>query len=297
MERRPPVLDEPTCWPRPTPQEDRLNRALVAGLMLEVMLEAPGLPEAPEARRRLVKARLQDTLVSELAGRVTLDRFRHLTLSLDRWFSFYYPLISPARPGGGEPPEGSRSRPPQPGAVPSPAPALKEKALEGWLRLHAGLLPRRRHSKLTGPGLLEFLRRSQGAWFRLKDFERHFGIDRKTAWEYLQKFLRAGLLFRNQGRSTAGRFALAAAFLRLDAPALRARVDDALAGWGARVASQVGDWLIATGGEAFWEEDWRAQAPGVPRAILQRLKAAALLEVVQQSGQSTLVRLPSRWLK
>ena len=33
-----------------------------------------------------------------------------------------------------------------------------------------------------------FARLTEGGWFRGKDLARYFAIDRKTAWEYLQKF-------------------------------------------------------------------------------------------------------------
>jgi hypothetical protein len=43
------------------------------------------------------------------------------------------------------------------------------------------LLPRRRHRKLHRQGLGEFLRQTRGGWFKVKDFERYFSIDGKTA--------------------------------------------------------------------------------------------------------------------
>jgi hypothetical protein len=67
-------------------EEEKLDRALVAGLMLEVILETAGSPADPQAYRHLVKIRLKDTLVTHLAGRVTLDRFHHLLRTLDHWF-------------------------------------------------------------------------------------------------------------------------------------------------------------------------------------------------------------------
>ena len=54
---------------------------------------------------------------------------------------------------------------------------------------------------------------SRGAGFRLRDFEGHFQVDRKTAWEYVQKLLQAGLLVHNQGHSSAVRYQVAPRFL------------------------------------------------------------------------------------
>ena len=73
--------------------QEKLDRALVAGLILEVVLDQAGLPDSPKARQCLVKTRIQDYLVQHLAGRVSLDRFRTLAENLDGWFDFYYPLL------------------------------------------------------------------------------------------------------------------------------------------------------------------------------------------------------------
>ncbi len=73
--------------------QEKLDRALVAGLILEVVLDQRDLPDSRQARQRLVKTRIQDYLVQHLAGRVSLDRFRTLAQNLDGWFDFYYPLL------------------------------------------------------------------------------------------------------------------------------------------------------------------------------------------------------------
>ena len=67
-------------------QEEKLDRALVTGLMLEVILETSSLPVDPQTLRHLVKTRLKDSLAVNLAGRVTLDRFRQLLGQVDIWF-------------------------------------------------------------------------------------------------------------------------------------------------------------------------------------------------------------------
>ncbi|HEY9073027.1 MAG TPA: hypothetical protein VIN67_02745, partial [Desulfobaccales bacterium] len=79
--------------PAPVPADERLERALVAGLMLEVSLESPGLPDDPLSRRRLIKSRLTASLVADLSGHISLDRFRSLVHHLQQWFPLYYPLM------------------------------------------------------------------------------------------------------------------------------------------------------------------------------------------------------------
>ncbi len=189
----------PAC---PWLKEERLDRALVAGLMLEVILSQPATPQDPGERRCQAKSRLKTALVSCLAGHIPLSRFRDLAQNLDAWFDFFYPLISPS------------VYPRDPGAVWTDAPPepLREDLLAEALNGLDGLLPHRRHRKLDRERLLEFLRRTGGGWFRLKDLEQFFSIDRKTAWEYTQKLLRAGLLCHNQARSAAVRYRLAPQF-------------------------------------------------------------------------------------
>ncbi len=277
----------------PRSDSEKLDRALVAGLMLEVILETSGSPGDPRARRRLVKARLQDTIVTQLAGRVTLDRFRHLLRKVDHWFPLYYPLINAA------PPEVRQAGTPQIAPALPPRRALREDLLQAWFKQKAGdLLPRRPHRKLHPDKLREFLHRTQGCWFRLKVFEQHFGVDRKTAWEYLQKLLHARLLRHNQGRSAAARYALEIGFLVVRGDILEPRVAAALSGLPQSLAGQVSQWLIATGGEAFWDKEWQGGLePFQCQDLTTRLKGAGLLEVTGQNGVSEQFRLPRCWLQ
>jgi hypothetical protein len=184
--------------PDPFAQE-KLDRALVAGLILEVVLETP----ESSGRRSRVKRQVQHALLSHLAGKVTLQRFRDLARELDRWFPYYYPLLT-------MPEKTIQSNPP----LPSPTPAPNQDFLTRWLGQKSYLLPRRRRRKLHQTGLLEFLRLREGAPFRVKDFQEFFGIDRKTAWEYLQKLHQAGLLAHNGRKSAAVRYSLEQQFLK-----------------------------------------------------------------------------------
>ena len=194
-------------------QAEKLDRALVTGLMLEVILETSSLPVDSQTLRYLVKTRLKDSLAVNLAGRVTLDRFRHLLGQVDIWFPLYYPLTTAGA--------SKATAATQVQAIPAAAAAapsrrvLRVDRLRAWLQEEGrGLLPHRPHRKVNQDRLWEFLARTQGGWFRLLDFTQHFGVDRKTAWEYLQKLLHAGLLRHNRGRSAAVRYALETRFLR-----------------------------------------------------------------------------------
>ena len=206
----------------PGAQDEKLDRALVTGLMLEVILETSSFQVDPQTLPHLVKARLKDSLAVNLAGRVTLDRFRHLVRKVDTWFPLYYPLTAAGSSRAPVPAAARVQDTAAPAAVAlSARRVLRDDRLRAWLREEArGLLPRRPHRKLSRDRLREFLDRTRGGWFRLKDFEQHFGVDRKTAWEYLQKLLHAGLLRHNRKHSAAVRYALATRFLLVRADIL-----------------------------------------------------------------------------
>ena len=261
-------------------QEEKLDRALVTGLMLEVVLETSTLAMDPQTLRHLVKIRLKDSLAVNLAGRVSLARFRRLLSQVDVWFPLYYPLTTA---GSQKPPAPARLQA-APGPVAADLPArraLRVDRLRAWLGDKGrDLLPHRPHRKLNPDRLWEFLCRTQGGWFRLIDFTRHFGLDRKTAWEYLQKFFHTGLLRHNRERSAAARYALETCFLVVRAEALEPEVKKALAALPPGLAGEVSGWLIATGGEPFWEKEWHGlvEPPGAgtsspscwPRVSLKR---------------------------
>jgi hypothetical protein len=281
-------------------EEETLDRALVAGLMLHGALDGPALPPEPQACRVLLKSRLQKTLVSHLSGRITLDRFHSLIKTLDRCFPFYYSLLTPLLLRPGDSP-GSRGTP----ALEMNGPFSTSRPVRGNLLLEAmralpGLLPRRPHSKVTGQKLQDFLGRTRGGWFRVRDFQEHFAVDRKTAWEYVQKFLHSGLLVHNQGRDASVRYALAERFLKVRGQALRREVALVLGDLPSHLHPQVADGLIASSGEPFWEKDWRRFLPtAYSQEILHRLTASgSFLEVVcTPDGSSRLLRLQSGWLQ
>jgi hypothetical protein len=277
-------------------QAEKLDRALVTGLMLEVILETSSLPVDPQTLRHLVKTRLKNSLADNLAGRVTLDRFRQLLIQVDVWFPLYYPLTTAGASKAAAAPLFQAA----PAAAASPSRrVLRVDRLRAWLQEDGqALLPHRPHRKVNQDRLLEFIGRTHGGWFRLLDFTRHFGVDRKTAWEYLQKLLRAGLLRHNRGRSAAVRYALETRFLVVRADTLEPGVKAALSGLPPNLVVQVSAWLIATGGEAFREKEWHGRLePSRCQQLITRLKSAGLLEEVCQVGESRMLRISRRWLR
>ncbi|MHB8068627.1 MAG: hypothetical protein ACYDIC_12100, partial [Desulfobaccales bacterium] len=236
---------------------------------------------------------------THLAGRITLDRFHALINTLNRCFPFYLPLISPLlRPAAESGPQGAAVRE----TAPSPAcsRAVRRDLLAAALGRLRGVLPRRAHSKLQAGKLADFLGRTCGRWFRLRDFQEHFSVESKTAWEYVQKLWSAGILCHNRGRAAAVRYGLADDFLRVRGKAIREYAAAALGDLAPHLGPGVGDLLIAGGGEPFWEEEWRQPlSPEHLPDILQRLGApASLLEVVSATpGGNRLLRLRSCWLQ
>lgn len=278
--------------------EELLDRALVAGLMLDAALGASPLPPDSQAQGRVLKIRVQEALLFHLAGRITLDRFRTLIHTLERSFSFYLPLLTSLLPH------------PQERPAPSPAATLaahdtypvsqsvsRDLLAEALDRLQS-IIPHRRRSKLTGPKLHDFLCRTGGGWFRLRDFQEYFAVDRKTAWEYVQKFLQAGLLVHNQAQAAAVRYGLADRFLKVQAGAIRREVAVALRDLPSPLALQVADRLIASAGDPFWEQEWRRLLPAEhSQKIIDRLtRPQSLLDVVcSPDSKNRLLRLKERW--
>lgn len=272
---------------------------MVAGLLLEVILEAPALPGDHQLRRRQIKSQLTRSLINQLAGRISLDRFRLLMGRLEQWFPFYYPLM----PTPGPAPEQSQpwlGEAGRPAAAAGPSSRLvRSDLLKEWLDHAAvGILPRRPQRKLQPERLEAFLLGTRGHWFRIKELAREFDIDRKTAWEYLQKLRYAGLLSHNGERSAAVRFRLAESFLTVRLAALESRVAETLPSRVRLRPEQVAEWLAATGGEAFWEDGWPERLNADRRAeIVAVLKNAGVLEVVWQRGHQQLLRLRQHWLQ
>jgi hypothetical protein len=94
------------------------------------------------------------------------------------------------------------------------------------------------------------------------------------------------------------RYGLADRFLTVRGEAIRKHAAAALADLDPHLEPRIGDWLIASGGEPFWEEEWRRLFPAAPfPEILERLTGpASVLEVVSAApGGGRLLRLRPEW--
>lgn len=288
-------------WLRST-MEEKLDRALVAGMILEVILETPNLPTNTRTRQQLIKSRLKNHLVQHLAGQVTLDRFRSLTLCLEQWFTFYFPILSSGPGAFGEiypinkPDPEYRHHRSKLSSIPPSRTIFQEERFERWLEGLRPSLPRRSHRKLSLEKLQEFLRQTAGGWFRLRQFERFFQIDRKTAWDYLQKFIRSGVICHNHKKSAAVRYCLNPCLLNVKADRLRRALSQFLTDFPEKTVDQVGDRLIATGGEPFRGEEWEEQFPPEHlESLFTQLLAGDFLTLQILPSGARLLRLHSRW--
>jgi hypothetical protein len=298
--------------------QEKLDRALVAGLILEVVLDQTELPNSLQARQRLVKSRIQGYLVQHLAGHVSLDRFRSLAQNLDGWFDFYYPLLAAdGPPSPGKPqtvtysvrePRGTytvhepKSDRLGPKAIPdTSAPvhhACLEKLLDDWLEEAKTNIPHRSHRKLTPAKLRNFLCQSAGRWFRLRDFERFIEMDRKTAWDYLQQFLQTGLLCHNRKNSAAVRYCLAPSLLKVEADALRLAICLSISQYPEDLIERISDFLIATGGEPFQVKEWEQESPEAQRRpLLEELVEQEIIIWQKFPTGDRFLKLHHRWLQ
>lgn len=184
-----------------------LDRTLVAGMFLQVLLEAENLPATPVERTNYIKKAVKNFLVQRLAGQITLAQFFRLVQVIEQEVSHYFHRLQAdwlprpeLRPVGSQPP-----------ANPANLSPVNELALQAALaRLP---LPQQANRKLSAGGLGAFLRQTGGRWFRLLDFEAHFRLNKKTAWSYLSLLLHHGILRHNHAKANRVRYALAEEFL------------------------------------------------------------------------------------
>jgi alkylated DNA nucleotide flippase Atl1 len=83
-------------------------------------------------------------------------------------------------------------------------------------------LPLKGRRKVTPDTLCDYLRETEGRWFRLLDLEARFKVNKKTAWGYLNLLLQEGVLTHNGEKANRVRYALAAPFQADPASAPRA---------------------------------------------------------------------------
>ncbi len=184
-----------------------LDTTLVAGMFLQVILEAEHLPGTPLERTCFVKQAVKNFLVQRLAGQITLSQFFRLVQLIEQEVGYYFQRLQ-----GQWLPAAEAS---EPAAVPTAPPPKGREIRTAALRTALlGLpLPQQANRKLSLEGLLAFLLDSQGRWFRLLDFEAHFRLNKKTAWSYLTLLLQHEIVRHNEQRANKVRYALAEQFL------------------------------------------------------------------------------------
>jgi hypothetical protein len=185
----------------PRPQEG-LDTTLVAGMFFRVLLDASRLPASLPERVSFVRKEAKNYLVQHLSGQITLSQFYRLLNLIEKNVLHYFQRqradwLAP----GTEPGEKFQL----PGHLEAPQAEALRRAL-----VQLELPPKGR--KLTRERLEDFLLATQGRWFRVLDLERHFRVNKKTAWSYLHLFLQAGILEHNGAKANQARYALGRQF-------------------------------------------------------------------------------------
>jgi len=187
-----------------TPPAHGLDTTLVAGMFFQVVMEASRLPTGSQERVSFVRKRAKDYLVTQLAGQITLSQFYRLLTIIEAEAGLYF-----ARHDWSGPKSGLRE--PLEASLPPPLPELvKSETLRQALAKVP--LPEKGRRKLTPETLEEYLRETEGRWFRLLDFEARFKVNKKTAWGYLNLLLQEGVLAHNGEKANRVRYSLAAPF-------------------------------------------------------------------------------------
>ena len=189
-----------------TPPARGLDTTLVAGMFFQVVMEASRLPTGSQERVSFIRKRAKDYLVTQLAGQITLSQFYRLLTIIEAEAGLYFARHdwSGGKSGLRETWEAS---PPAPTRLPEP---VRGEVLRQALAKVP--LPEKGRRKLTPETLGEYLRETQGGWFRLLDFEARFKVNKKTAWGYLNLLLQEGVLTHNGEKANRVRYALAASF-------------------------------------------------------------------------------------
>jgi hypothetical protein len=182
-----------------------LDTTLVAGMFFQVVMEASRLPTGSQERVSFIRKRAKDYLVTQLAGQITLSQFYRLLTIIEAEAGLYFARHdwSGGKSGLRETWEAS----PPPPLLPEP---VKSEALRQALAKVP--LPVKGRRKLTPETLGEYLRETEGGWFRLLDFEARFKVNKKTAWGYLNLLLQEGVLTHNGEKANRVRYGLAAPF-------------------------------------------------------------------------------------
>lgn len=188
-----------------------LDTTLVAGMFLQVILEAEHLPGNTLERTSYVKQAVKNFLVQRLAGQITLSQFFRLVQIIEHEVTYYFHRLQGEWLAAGEVKALAPAAGPEAGLTPPRPPALAHSDLRQALsRLP---LPHQANRKLSPEGLFDFLARSEGRWFRLLDFESHFRLNKKTAWTYLALLLHHGILRHNEAKANKVRYSLSLDFM------------------------------------------------------------------------------------
>ena len=184
-----------------TPPAHGLDTTLVAGMFFQVVMEASRLPTGSQERVSFIRKRAKDYLVTQLAGQITLSQFYRLLTIIENEAGLYF-----ARHDW----SGGKAALREPRKVSPPPEPVKSEALRQALAKIG--LPLKGRRKVTPETLRDYLRETEGRWFRLLDFEARFQVDKKTAWGYLTLLLQEGVLTHNGEKANRVRYALAAPF-------------------------------------------------------------------------------------
>jgi len=188
------------------PPAHGLDTTLVAGMFFQVVMEASRLPTGSQERVSFIRKRAKDYLVTQLAGQITLSQFYRLLTIIETEAGQYFARHDWSG-GKSGPRETWEANPPLPPLLPE---AVKTEALHQALAKVA--LPLKGRRKLTPETLADYLRETEGRWFRLLDLEARFKVNKKTAWGYLNLLLQEGILIHNGEKANRVRYALAALF-------------------------------------------------------------------------------------
>ncbi len=181
-----------------------LDTTLVAGMFFQVVMESSRLPVGTQERVSFIRKKAKDYLVTQLAGQITLSQFYRLLNLIEEEAGHYFARLDWS---------GVKAGFQEPRRLSGPGPKrelIKGEALRQALARMP--LPVKGRRKLTPESLWDFLRQTEGGWFRLLDFEARFQVNKKTAWGYLTLLLQKGVLVHNGEKANRVRYALAAPF-------------------------------------------------------------------------------------
>jgi hypothetical protein len=183
-------------------RDQGLDTTLVAGMFFQVLVEASGLPAGTRERVSFVRRKAKDFLVNRLAGQITLSQFYRLLNLIEEKAGHYFERLEK---------DWTTPRPVLEISLPEPRlePVKAEELRQALTRVPLPLKGRR---KLTPETIWEFLRDTEGRWFRLLDFEASFKVNKKTAWTYLNLLHHEGILEHNREKANRVRYILADPF-------------------------------------------------------------------------------------